>query len=123
VPELWTLGIIYTFMKIILSLLAFSLFLTACSKSNGDAAMSRKITGAWADASDKTPFTISSDGSYSIVTGGVNHAGTWQIRDGVFIMMHTNLDHAVERMRIVRVDDHQFVIGEEKGTRTSTLTR
>jgi hypothetical protein len=110
-------------MKNTITLFALSLLLTGCHKATSDDVISHQVVGSWADTRDKTPFTISSNGSYSIVVGQVNHAGTWQIRDGVFIMTHTNLDHAVERLKIVRVDDHQIVFGDEKSDKTLTIAR
>ena len=106
-------------MKRIFLLLALGLSLTACKRH--DTTLRQQVAGSWT-IEKAGKMTIAADGSYSI-QGRHIYVGTWQIADGVLVMTHTNAPiPGVERYKIIRVDDHQLIFGEEDG-KTITLNR
>jgi hypothetical protein len=80
--------------------------------------------------------TYSSDGSYSFIWGHksalVTFQGTWLVKDGYLVITFTNshgtgnheaapVAGKVDSVKIIHVDDHQFIC--EAGGHTNTLTR
>ena len=94
---------------------------------------SQQITGSWTSTRSGTEMAISPDGSWltrNMVPGHTNtFSGTWQVKDGFFIMTLTNSPNPnrpasagdVVRYKIIRMDEHQFIY-EDSG-RAVTLTR
>jgi hypothetical protein len=136
------LGIICTIMKYTIPILGLSLFLTACSSY--DAQLGRQIAGTWtrpmSGSSPTEPAvftrTISSDGNFTTSIGRrsalVTYQGTWQVRDGELVMTVTNAQGmgqhragspvgSIDRIKIIHVDDHQWIY-ESEG-HTNILTR
>jgi hypothetical protein len=117
-------------MRVTLIILGLSLLLTACSRSDAD--LRRQVVGTWTREETST-MNIAPNGGYTLVAREPNRtnlfAGTWQIRNGVFILTLTNAPAApggsrvgtVELYTIEFVDDHQLVC--QQCGQTITLTR
>jgi hypothetical protein len=109
--------------KFTIIILWLSLMLTACKKS--DSTFSRQVPGNWTRDRSGTMF-IGSDGSWSIKPSSDSltnsYAGTWQIKDHVFIMTFTNdpMKGGIARYTIIRVDDHQLVYEDSGNIHTNS---
>jgi hypothetical protein len=113
-------------LVIIVSLLVWS-----HSRRPSDSQIRQAVSGSWKASNPKSRFemTITSDGGFAYGTSS-NHdaiAGTWQLKDGVFIMTTTKsprsnaLAGGVVRCRVIRLDDHEFAF--DMGGETVTLKR
>jgi major membrane immunogen (membrane-anchored lipoprotein) len=93
-------------------ILALSLILTACKKS--DSKLSQQIPGKWTGHRPRI-MVVGSDGSWATKSSSDSltnsNAGTWQIKRGIFIMTFTNdsMKGGTMYCKIIRVDDHQFI--------------
>ena len=115
--QLSTLGIIHTFMKYTLPLIAF-LSLAVSSMALDDATINQKIVGAWKMSTVPSIVTFQSDGTFT-QTNTMNHStcvGTWQVSNEVLTSKPTD-GKIGERIKIVSIDDSKFVA--QHGTNTN----
>ena len=117
-------------MKFTPIILALMLLLAA--RSRRDAKLGQQILGSWTgQAVGYGRMTFAPDGGFSFVDNYTTNisAGTWQIKDGDFIVKITNAPflHGPSpagpetRSKIVSIDAHKFVY--ISGGRTATLSR
>jgi hypothetical protein len=115
---------------VVLLILAF-LMVRQHHQPPSDSEISQKVPGSWIGKNKKFVMTITPDGSYAYGTSPTHNSvgGTWQIRDGFFIMTITNstahggqaLVGVVSRCRVIHFDDHQFAY--DMGGETFTFKR
>jgi hypothetical protein len=114
------------FGLIIIAIIACGLLFRQQVKLSRDREFKHKLAGTWSWEfnNERDTNAIASDGSYdeqliSTNSKGVKlfqFAGTWQIKNGIFIETVTNDSRARARVpriksaQIVRVDVHEFVI-------------
>ena len=98
-------------MKNILSLIAASLLLTACTTTMSDASIHRRVVGTWLVEGSQPVKTIEnrSDGTTVARDAGVEKArGTWQIKDGYIIVQVAGSN--TESNKVVSVSRDKLVI-------------
>ena len=126
VAQLGTLGIINVYMRnqISIGIMAFTALLTGCGNKNSssdssaippsDVQIRQKAVGTWKLDSDSTnSITFNSDGSASSTIDGGQ--GTWEVTNGVFIMIENGTGGDTETGKVVRIDDHEWIL-QEVGT-------
>ena len=111
-------------------MLTASLLLVGCSRHDtNDAKYRIQIVGTWHQAlaprgADST-MTFASDGTFSIpsqeATRAKPYVGTWQIRDGVLTLSHTDPAGTNESLAITKLDEHQMI--SAAGRVTFSLSR
>ena len=126
-------------MRYTRTFILLGLLLTGC-KSH-DAILSQQILGTWTRGTlswTEPPLyskTFLPDGSFTTSIGHSNalviYQGTWLVKDGELVMTTTNAHGTgrhqagpvggVDRVKIVHVDDHQFIC--EAGGHTNIVTR
>ena len=137
--QLFSLGIICALMKYTLPILAFSIFLTACSHRS-DAEIRKSLPGSWhwAESSSnqgRSVFMVSPSGDFTndvirpYGTVGAETAGTFQVQDGYLIGTVTKSSQKgqkvpfVLRTKIVRADDREMVIVADGTTNEITIKK
>ena len=125
----------------VVALVVASALLWQHSKHLSDAKLGRQITGTWTKGlsswTDGPLYskTFSSDGSFSTRIGHSNalvtYLGTWLVKKGELVMTVTNAhgtgNHkagpvgGVESVKIIHLDNHQFIY--EASGHTNTMTR
>jgi major membrane immunogen (membrane-anchored lipoprotein) len=122
VAQLSTLGIIDANMKktISVGIVALSTLLAGCGKNDSsanppdDIQIRQRIVGSWTlDSGPTNSVTYKSDGSFSSTIGPSQ--GTWTITNGVFIGIENGPDGDTETGKVVRIDDHEWIV-QEVGT-------
>ena len=114
------------------TLLAASMFLTACGRR--DAEFTKALPGTWKQELNTFTDTLAilPDGTFSFSRLATNadttftNTGTWQIRGGKFILTATNRfgTHALPlgdifKGDIIHLDEHMWVFETEGGLRNS----
>ena len=120
----------YTLMKYMVILFALSLLLVGCKRHLSDSEISRKAVGVWTTPHTTVTTDIRSDGSYFTSGASNGTAGSWQVRDGYFVVLISNVsDHvsgavfAPSRFKVVSIDNHQMTVVPEGKTEQFTLTK
>jgi hypothetical protein len=145
VPELWTLGIISTTVKVVTLFFAVCLLLTACShraetpELSGDAKLRAQIVGTWHSTNGVIVFGSdgSSSSSFTNGTKAWTYQETWMVEDGSIVgtVTHATFQNTTNhepvghttRYKVIHVDDHRLVYEFEpidiKGGITISLNR
>jgi major membrane immunogen (membrane-anchored lipoprotein) len=122
VAQLSTLGIIDANMKktISVGIVALSALLSGCGKNDSsanppdDIQIRQRIVGSWTlDSGPTNSVTYKSDGSFSSTIGPSQ--GKWTITNGVFIGIENGPDGDTETGKVVRIDDHEWIV-QDVGT-------
>lgn len=105
---------------IITGFMALSALFAGCGKSGSsaktpdDIQIRQRIVGTWKLESDPTnSTTFKPDGSFSSTIGPTQ--GTWTVTNGVFIGIENGPDGDNETGKVVRIDDHEWIV-QETGT-------
>lgn len=97
-------------MKIILTLTALGLLLTACTTTTGDTSIHQRLIGVW--SSDSQPGKVienRSDGIMVVRINGVETArGKWQVKDGY--MIEGIGSSRVETNKVLSVSGNKMVV-------------
>ena len=126
-------------MRLTRTFILLGLLLTGCRSH--DAILSQQVLGTWTGGAfswTERPLysrTFSPDGSFTTSIGHSNalvtYQGTWLVKDQALVMTVTNAQGTgnhkagpaggVDIVKIIQVDDHQFIY--EAGGHTNTLNR
>ena len=111
-----------------IGMVALSALAAGCGNNNssanspGDLQIRQKVVGTWKLDSDPTnSIAFNADGTFSSTIGPSQ--GTWSVSNGIFIAVENGPDGDNETGKVVRIDDHEWVLQEAGGTDLTKLHR